>query len=314
MNQKSCSWVLVVTELVVCGTKYTYRHDLVPLHSTVSHEKRLCWTSGYYQASQCGPGTVWSAHFYLLHCSTVSTIDRQACTVLFITAHTSSLQEGNVSSSVCQSVHKKGVSCNRSHGARHGHLGHPLPFPRPVKTCSLWDTPHRIIYSNLIIWWPFPSLDLFKLVHLGTSHAGPVQTCSLGDPLPLPFQPIGERTVGLWLKGLLVLIVVALIHEHVVRNSCILIHGRQGILRTVPMNQQESISVGWVPPACRPYLVYPRSPNPGHIHAPDIPTPRMYPSPWTFPHQKGPGTRDTPRMDLVPEIPPRVDLVSGIPP
>ena len=138
---------------------------------------------------------------------------------------------------VCQSVHRReGSPCDRSHGTPPNHhmdIWRPPPFPRPVQTCSLWDTPPDYLFKLVHLGtFPLPGpietcslgdlpLDLFKLVHLGTSHAGPIQTCSLGDPLPLPFQPIGERTVGLWLKGLLVLIVVALIHEHVVRNSCI---------------------------------------------------------------------------------------------
>ena len=66
---------------------------------------------------------------------------------------------------------RRGVPCNRSHGAWHAHLGHP-PVP---KACS-----------NLFTLGHLPPPDnLFKLVHLGTFHLpGPIETCSLGDAYP----------------------------------------------------------------------------------------------------------------------------------
>ena len=78
-----------------------------------------------------------------------------------------------------------------------------------VSCLSFWSrrgghvtTTHDAIAKSQVIWG---TPNLFEFVHLEIpSPTGLVQTCSLGDPPPLPLQTsIGKRVVDLRLKGLL---------------------------------------------------------------------------------------------------------------
>ena len=102
----------------------------------------------------------------------------------FVTARIRRLREGKVFSHVC--LFTGGSLCNPYPWCQWSVTGHMGTFP----------------FSNLFIWDPSPSSDLFKLIHLGPS-AGLFKLVYLRPPL-LPCTSFGNRTVGSRLKSLLV--------------------------------------------------------------------------------------------------------------